>query len=267
MNPQNRQSGQIGVVVLLIMTAMLTIGIGAVSRSTQDLRLTRQEAESTSAFNVAEAGIERALAEITVYEDALAAGDGSAVQPTAGNFLLGDYSVDYQIGTLDEIRASVLEGEVVTVHLDGNDTSVDINWGTNFSYANCDEYTAAGAMVPDIAVSIIDSTNPEVIRKAYSKCGANPGFESVNWSDPVTVSTSATTAYINVKVLGGDTDVEVTFPGLVKPVQGYRIESRASLVNSTETRVVVLERYKPGPPTILDYALVSGTGITHNIVE
>jgi Tfp pilus assembly protein PilX len=55
------QTGQMGLVVLLILVVMSTVGVSVATRSVSELRLSRQEQESTKALNAAEAGIEEAL--------------------------------------------------------------------------------------------------------------------------------------------------------------------------------------------------------------
>jgi Tfp pilus assembly protein PilX len=55
------QSGQIGVIILLLMVVMLTIGISFLSRSTRELRVATQESESSRVLSAAESGIESAL--------------------------------------------------------------------------------------------------------------------------------------------------------------------------------------------------------------
>jgi type II secretory pathway pseudopilin PulG len=56
-----KESGQTALVVLLIMSVLLTIGIGVASDSTVEQATTRQELESMEAFNAADETIEWAL--------------------------------------------------------------------------------------------------------------------------------------------------------------------------------------------------------------
>lgn len=56
-----KQSGQILVVLLLIMVVGLTVGLFLLSRTTTDISLTTNISDSTRAFNAAEAGIEEAI--------------------------------------------------------------------------------------------------------------------------------------------------------------------------------------------------------------
>jgi len=56
-----KNSGQVLLVILLIMAVGLTMGLAVVSRSVTDVSISRQEEESVRVFSVAEAGIEEAL--------------------------------------------------------------------------------------------------------------------------------------------------------------------------------------------------------------
>ena len=57
------QSGQVAIVILLIMVVLLTVGLSLASRTTQELFLSQQESESARVFNAAEVGIEDALSQ------------------------------------------------------------------------------------------------------------------------------------------------------------------------------------------------------------
>jgi len=56
--PSNPQSGQVLLIVILIMVVALTIGLSVISRSITTLRTTRESESSQRAFSAAEAGIE-----------------------------------------------------------------------------------------------------------------------------------------------------------------------------------------------------------------
>ncbi|MFC1727225.1 hypothetical protein ACFL0Y_01755 [Patescibacteria group bacterium] len=57
----SNNSGQILVIVLLLLAVTLTIGLSVVSRSFVDVQISHQEEESARSFSVAEAGLEEAL--------------------------------------------------------------------------------------------------------------------------------------------------------------------------------------------------------------
>lgn len=262
---QPGNSGQIGVLVLLAMTAMLTVGIGAVTRSTQDLRVTRQEVESSRSFAAAEVGIEEALHEITVFEEQ--AVDGAVIEQTiVGSVqvrepLLDDqqteqratYQVEYQVEPIHMIDSFVQEGDVVSVNVAGvaPGTPLRIDWGGD----SCDNPETQAKIV----VSLISNTNP-TIRRGYSKCAPHQGLHGLGGADSVlNIDELSNIEIVNIKVLGSGTNLSASGTGL--PVQAYRVTSRATPEHSQEVKAVSLDRMIPNPPSIFDYALVSGTSI------
>ena len=59
---RSREAGQAGLIVMLVMVVLLTLGVSIATRSTQDVTQSRQEEETSRVFDAAEAGIEEALA-------------------------------------------------------------------------------------------------------------------------------------------------------------------------------------------------------------
>lgn len=261
----NSQSGQIGVVVLLVMTAMLTVGIGAVSRSTYDLRITRQETEASRAFNAAEAGVERALYDI----DQSVNGGGTLI--TEGQ-LEGDldFDVNYSIAELRSINTIAQEGDLITFHLDQastDATTIEIGWAAELeNLEQCASYDPA-----KLLISVYNPTNPDdTTRLGFSKCPDHQGLSAVNPGDNVLITAPPGSSEVRVKILGNDTDLNITGSGPSIPIQGHLVTSTAtpkselvgqSVRDTNETKVVQLEKLIPSSPSILDYALVSGTTI------
>lgn len=58
---KNYERGQVLLIIILVMAAVLTVGLSVVSRSITNLRTTREEANSQKALSAAEAGIEQVL--------------------------------------------------------------------------------------------------------------------------------------------------------------------------------------------------------------
>lgn len=58
---KNKEKGQVLLIIILVMVAVLTVGLSVMSRSITNLRISREEATSQKALAAAEAGIEQAL--------------------------------------------------------------------------------------------------------------------------------------------------------------------------------------------------------------
>src|SRR6185369_1704811 len=88
--PRTTQSGQIGIIIILIMVVLLTVGLSLASRSTREVRLSQQEVESNRVFNVAEAGIEQALSSDFSFQ-------GEEYHPSPTSVPGTNATVDYNI--------------------------------------------------------------------------------------------------------------------------------------------------------------------------
>lgn len=257
MRRKESQLGQAGLVVMLIMVVLLTLGISIASRSTQDVTQSTQEQETSRVFDAAEAGIEQALSGI------LTATDGS-VNVDIGTGLLTSYTVD----EIDSLEVRVDEGQVVAVDLSGTYAGdVDIEWSRE---SNCSTEDPAS-----IEISIFNPTANTVRRLAFSGC-SHPGDQLItssnlpDWSVGAgtapyafraTVLVSANEELMRIRPIYNDTHMRVS-GGLDFPTQYHRISSQATNPISGESRAVEVDRTLPTAPSIFDYVLFSGTTLT-----
>lgn len=248
----NHQSGQIGVVVLLIMTTMLSVGIGAISRSTQDLRITRQELESSELFNAAEAGIEEALADI----------DAGTPPTTQTDITVDDINVSYIAQEIRNLDLLMQENQHYFIDVERgvpNSDEVRIQWAQSYNPLNCATQT------PESLEVMIFSTPPDpVIINGYSRCDVGNGFIDAP-AGTISVILDNNDVLIGLKTIGGDSQVTVEAVGAWNlPVQGYEVRSTATNTESDEAKVVVLDKSNEIPVSILGYTVFSGTTMIMN---
>lgn len=247
------QSGQVGLVVLLLMTAMLSVGVGAVARSTQDLRITRQEVESSEAFAAAESGVEFALNDLK--DGILDEGSGSV--DTIENIHV-DYSVS-QESTFDMI---ILDNSTISIRRNPEVGLLNIRWGYE---QNCQE-------APGLLVMVFDTVNYTIQKEAYRPyadgvCdrdfdGFSVAGDDGDWSGWVEIdSLSASETVVRIRSIGGNTRLSVDGGSAVLPTQYYRIRSVASRINSDEQKAIEVNMSLPTAPNVFDYVLFSGTTI------
>lgn len=255
MQKKESQSGQAGLVVMLIMVVLLTLGISIASRSTQDVTQSTQEQETSRVFDAAEAGIEQALSGV------LTATDGN-VNVDIGNGLLASYSVE----EMNSLEVRLNEGHVVGVDLSGYTGDVTIQWS---KVSNCSTEDPAS-----LEVSIFNSSTNTVRRLAFAGCShAGDQFISASnlpsWSvaagsAPYSYSATVLIALgedlMRIRPVYNDSHVKVS-GGVTFPVQYHRISSQATNPISGETRAVEVDRTFPTAPSIFDYVLFSGAGI------
>lgn len=166
---KNSESGQVLVIILLVMVVGLTSGLFLLSRTTTDVTTSANIVDSTRAFNAAEAGIEEAIRSSAVSNSPVPLGSGLAYQVTVQG--LGSGSDMYP-----STKNTIKTGEVFTVWLVPHDESNVLVEDKDLSYS---------ANFMDICYSDVTSGNPisAVGLTLYYKNGANyetsfVGFDS-----------------------------------------------------------------------------------------
>ena len=249
MKRRSSQVGQAGLIVMLVMVVLLTLGISIASRSTLDVSQSTQEAETSRVFDAAEAGIERAL------------DTDVALTYVAEDYTVDDLSGSYTVSEINELEVALDESQVVAVNTDGYAGDVLLEWS---KVSSCAEDNPAS-----IVVSIYDSTIGTVRRFAYEGCDHSDEFLAPNdsASSPYMFATTITVTndedLVRVRPLYSETWLRAT--GDVNfPIQYHQIFSTASNEVSGETRAISVDRTIPTAPAIFDYVLFSGSTITKN---
>lgn len=249
MKRRSSQVGQAGLIVMLVMVVLLTLGISIASRSTLDVSQSTQEAETSRVFDAAEAGIERAL------------DTDVALTYVAEDYTVDDLSGSYTVSEINELEVALDESQVVAINTDGYSGDVKIEWS---KVDNCAEDNPAS-----IVVSIFDSTIGTVRRFAYEGCDHSDEFLPPNDSsiNPYVYATTITVTndedLVRVRPLYNETWLRATGDASF-PVQYHQIFSTASNEVSGETRAILVDRTIPTAPSIFDYVLFSGSTITKN---
>lgn len=248
------QSGQIGVVILLIMVVILTVGLSVATRTTQETFLSTQSSESARVFNAAEAGIEQALS--TDLETL-------AQDQTSGTVTgIEDTTVNYSIKKEAALETQLFKGVSVAIDVTGvtAGNGIRVEWAKEDCGAN-----------PAAFVAAIYSDNAGVITTRYrtlGTCGRSDGFEPATtlpagntYKFRFDLALQANDVLVRLQPVYNDTQVKVSGSGWILPTQFYRIRSEASNDLGDETRIVEVNRTLPTAPSIFDYALYSGTTI------
>ncbi|HEX7017370.1 MAG TPA: pilus assembly PilX N-terminal domain-containing protein [Patescibacteria group bacterium] len=248
---KENQSGQIGVIILLMMVVLLTIGLSLASRSTQDLFLATQQAESTRVFNAAEAGIEEALSTALDFEGATLEGSVGTIE---------DANVNYVIRKVNELETRLFEGVAVMVDVTG------VSDGQQLVFDWSKTTTDPASLV---AVVYYDDAGTTRVRH-YGLGGSNQGdgFTLASTGDfggytrRSTLTLQSGDLFVRVWPIYNDTYIKVTGNGWTLPVQYYNVRSEAQNENGNETRIVEVNRTLSTAPSVMDYAVFSGTTLT-----
>jgi len=238
------------------MTVMLSVGISVVNRSTQDLKVTRQEEEGSQVFNGAEAGIESALANVADCIDTVC--NGSLDLAATGNATI-PVGVDYTIEPVHEFEGVVTENTAIKIDtstVPGGGGTLAVEWGLN---QTCADNVAA------VEVIIYNTTNSTARREGYSPaCGRGDNFVlsldnslTGNYFNLVNVSLNNGDTLVRLKPLYNDAAIKVTGSWTL-PIEYYKVRSTGTSGVGNETKVIEVTRSLPTLPSVFDYVLYSG---------
>lgn len=239
----NHERGQVGLVVLLVMVAVLTVGLAVSSRSTSQLTQVRQEAESSRSFEVAETAIEEALSLDLV--------DGSG-----GQIDVGGIEAQYQVTAQQTGTRNLGLGEVMEVNLEGaTGTSFNLSWTGS---GGCVD---APGQSPGVVVSVLYEGG-QVVRNAYDSCGDRTDDNGFTYADGSSVNVEyndhSNPRLARVRVVYSNAGVTVIGNNL--PPQQFQVRSTATAPDG-ETRSIEVIQGAPERPALFDYVLYGGSGI------
>jgi hypothetical protein len=255
-----RESGQIAIVVLLIMVVMLTVGLSLATRTTQEVFLSQQDAESTRIFNAAETGIEEALS----Y-------DFSSVTGTQSFTLdvIEDVDISGTITSSNVLETHLPEGAAVHLDLEGYiGLSVAIRWSYVDSCSGSASILASIYYVETVAgvqrVGVIhDAFAPGDCRNDdFSPITTNPPGSDYTRQKTVQLPPASGRTYLfaRFRAVYRDTPIRIS-GGTTLPTQFFTIRSDADSAIGEESRSIQVGRTLSGAPSIMDYSLYSGVGI------
>lgn len=258
-----QSSGQAGIVILLLTIVLLTVGLSIASRSVTDVRLSRQEEETSRAFDAAEAGIEDALRKDLA--GLVGVGGSVDVGPCPGpECIRADYSVNEEVNLETELE----EGETVEVNLAGfTGSGVTLQWGRS------GEVCSGGDLFASLVVAVFDNTG-KVRRTPYSQIGCNRGDSFVQSAGPaaapyllrLTENVGPGDIALRARAVYSDTPIRVesSSPGTNPlPAQFWRVHSEAKTTGG-ETRAVEVTQTSPAPPSLFDFVIFSGGNLENN---
>ena len=267
----NRESGQVGVIILLTMTGMLVMGLSVASRTTQEALLSGKEVESTRVFNAAEQGIEKALS-----------GDldfiGDTYEGTVESVV--GIGVDFTIAKINMLETRLFEGVSVGVDVTGasDGDNLQIDWS---KLTDCGAETLASIIV---SIYYDDSGTTRVRHEALGACNIGDGFtlgsviDENGYKRRFDLPLQTDDFLVRVKAVYNDVHIKVSSSDFAMPVQYYAIRSKnypismfngyyairseAANEESSETRIVEVNRTLKSAPSILDYAVYSGGSLS-----
>lgn len=258
------QSGQIAVIVLLLMVVLMTVGLSLATRTTEELFLSTQQAESTRVFNAAESGVEDALSQEEIESV-------TGTQP--GSLTVGETEVNYTITGSNELETLLEQGKSILVNLDadGNGTG-DVSTGTLQIYwwgatkgTNCStdspaslivsEYFADGGTTRSRFIPVGPCNGGTDRNDGYLTPTSQSAGNGFRYRHDLSMSGS-TAKFLRIKAVYNDTHIRVSgVAGANLPTQFHTVRSTATNNNGDETRTVEVKRTLSTAPSFMEYAV------------
>lgn len=165
------EKGQILLIVVLVMTIALTVGLSIATRTITNIRTSTEQDNSQRAFSAAEAGLEKALQEVTgstgdftnnaSYETTVTAVSGTNFLFNNGAPIIKDTSVDLWLSTYPDY-SDPWEGGTVTIY-----------WG---NVPNCNNPNTTAAL--DIILVTGTKNDPVLSQYPIDPCEARADVTS-----------------------------------------------------------------------------------------
>jgi len=269
----NKNKGQIVLILVLITVVGLTIGLSLISRTITDIRISSQIEQSSRAFSAAEAGIETALR------------GNVEIGPTGTVSLEGasaNYSVSTVGGTDANYNLSLTEvGNSQTVWLVEHNADDSIN-ESGYSYPVSSTLEVCFGTRPDsngaVLVSIFykDGTDYKMAKKAIDSsvrdngfiiadvlgnyCGGQfrfrkiimPSTDANSNTNDFNISPSAILLFLRLQPLYEASAITID-PQSILPVQGRIISSIGQTATGVARKIQVYQGY-PVLPSLLDFS-------------
>mgnify|MGYP006279517057 CR=1 FL=1 len=249
-----RQQGQVGLIIILMMVVLLTIGVSLASRSVIQQETSIEQEEATTVFNSAETAIEQALHEIFEAERS-----GSPVTPY-GQINTGDGF--FAIESKEELEMEVERETSIEIPLDssiGAGNTLDIEWDT--SSGSCTNSAAIIVMV----VNDGGGSDYSARYEAYDGCAsrrsnnrfASPTGVSSDYNNQQDIALQTNDVLVRIMPIYNHTSLHIS--GNDIDSAQYIVEGRG--LKNTTAQSIDVNRTMSAAPAFMDFALVNGSGV------
>lgn len=169
---EDKQSGQVFLVVLLVMVVAFTVGLSVASRTIVSLRTSREEVSSKKALSAAEAGIEQVLKQPTPIPIGTFAGEPNTTYGATVNEVLGDRFLVNGGNVIPKDEGADIW---LVPHNASNDPDFSTPWSGNLIIYWGDAPVTCNNAAIEIAVVSGTVSSPVLKRYAYDPCAARAG--------------------------------------------------------------------------------------------
>ncbi len=241
------QPAQIGIIAVVLTSILLVIGIAVASRVTKDTAQNTQRTESGQALNTAESNLETAgntsgdsnnPTTQVIGESSIRLSAGESVETSLPD-VKGDINLYWQ-GTTNDATCLSKDNKKLNPAL-----LLSVYCTTPENITSVDYFLYKGVNVSDLGEGYIAST------AATDK----PGYDSkiINIGNGTGVCAAGDTRTLRIKMLFCSSNLDMA--GLVKTTRSISEDE-----SGTQVRVIEQRETDPGAPSIMDFAVFSGSG-------
>lgn len=258
-----KSQGQAIILTLLLMAIGLTVGASIITRTLREYREASYQSQYSQAETAAEAGLEEALSQETLLEQALQTTrqgyEGSVITFGQGTYKYNIEPYGYQQEGFMTAK-TIEENEVVEIRVGDFDCSTGARIAIFSPYNGNITIFWNDAQRIETRIYKISESCEVILDRDIDGCGSGSwsiGDESFNCSQ--TVGIDGTAEILRIRPIGKGTKIGIVPDGLLPVAQSIRIISQGA---SGQASVQLEEEVsRPFLPSIFDYLLFSGTGI------
>jgi Tfp pilus assembly protein PilX len=255
-NRNSAQSGQVGVIVLLLSAIVLVIGLSIANRTIKESQSTVAQEDSARVFSTAESGVQQALNNIFQFES-----DQNA--NLIDEFTFEDANLNQiSIKASETFDGFLAEKNSLEIKINEGQTGViNLNW----SKSTCGQ----GAANLLVGHYFLNAGNYDVNYYMIGNCPSysdqnlitanSSALDSYQFQHSINITDSNNqSAFLRIFPLIRGTDINLSSTaGLVSNAQ-YTILSLAQMPDGSSAKAIEVKRSIPSAPAFMDFALVSG---------
>lgn len=273
-----RQSGQVLLISLLVLSIATTVVLSVIGRSTTDVTISNQITQSSRAFSAAEAGIEEALKTGigSLGAQVLTAGVTYNVVKADIGGASGVYQFPKKIArgsteTLWLAKHNNPDGSLNTDSGTYSGSSIDVCWSeetpkpamiiTIIYKTGTDYRVAKGAYDPDGTRASTNTFSAPTATTGGCGEGATTYKQTVLFSDFSINPASDQLLMLRLQPVYADASLAVNASDQL-PLQGGKLESTGTSEGGIARKIVVYQQYR-SPPSIFDSVIYSQGSFGH----
>jgi len=251
-----KQSGQVGIIVLLVSAVVLVVGLSIANRTIKESQSNLAQEDSARVFSTAESGVQQALGNIFEFET-----DQNAQLPA--EFSFDDANINQVSVTSDRtFEGFVTEDNALEIKIaDGQTGIIDVNW----SKITCAQ-GGANLLISHYFL------NAGVYNVNYYLVGNCTSYDDQNFIAAQTSSLSPykfhyginisssnnQSAFLRILPLRQGSDINVSSSTALISNAQYTILSLAQMPDGSSAKAIEVKRSIPSAPVFMGFALASG---------